>query len=140
MKKNTVRLTESQLHQVIKESVKKVLKEGFGDGHIERALQQLIDTYMDTNNEEESSAIDCFYYLWERAGYGNVKANYDTYDLNHSGIIFQDEEGKDVIIISPEMIYISPIFDYSNSTIELKKWNKCAIILQKEVINCIESV
>lgn len=29
--KNRVRLTESQLHRVIKESVKNVLKEGFGD-------------------------------------------------------------------------------------------------------------
>ncbi len=32
MKKNKVRLTEAQLHQVIKESVGKVLTEGFEDG------------------------------------------------------------------------------------------------------------
>ena len=31
MRKNRIRLTESQLHRVIKESVKRILKEGFED-------------------------------------------------------------------------------------------------------------
>ena len=31
MKNNRIRLTESQLNKVIKESIKQVLKEGFGD-------------------------------------------------------------------------------------------------------------
>ena len=33
MKKNRIRLTESQLHRVIKESVKRILKENEGENH-----------------------------------------------------------------------------------------------------------
>lgn len=45
MKKNNIRLTESQLHRVIKESVRKVLKEG-EEYSFEQALEQKIKEIM----------------------------------------------------------------------------------------------
>lgn len=46
MKRKHIRLTESDLHRIVKESVKKVLKEGLWDA-IERDNHQVYDMFVD---------------------------------------------------------------------------------------------
>ena len=57
MNKNRIRLTESQLHQVIKESVKRVLNESFGNPTYQddetqaRLKQDTIEMFSSLDNE-----------------------------------------------------------------------------------------
>ena len=52
MNKNRIRLTESQLHRVIKESVKNVLREGYQFGGYDVTEEELDDWWCGVSEEE----------------------------------------------------------------------------------------
>jgi hypothetical protein len=55
MKKNTIKLTESDLKRIISESVKRVLKEGTSDSHIYDTWEELKMTI------GAETMLDCIY-------------------------------------------------------------------------------
>ena len=61
MKKNRIRLTESQLHRVIKESVKKVLKENYGSlGTYYEQLKSYLLHRKDCVQQHHQNGVDTF--------------------------------------------------------------------------------
>ena len=132
--RKSVRLTESQLHNVIKEGVRKLLRELFGDGRIEASLQRMIDTFMDPQHNEESEACDSFYYIWEHAGgYSHVKVcgtNVCFYNVYLGGLAVE---------IGEKEIYINPKFEYSFDNKWFKQLTFYCKVFQKAIIDYIEN-
>ena len=134
IKRNSVRLTESQLHNVIKESVKKVLREAFGDGRVEASLQRMIDAFMDPDYEGESDACDYFYYIWEHAGdYGKVEVEGTNVCFYNQGL------GGLAVVVGEREICINPEFEYSFDEKWFKQITSYCKAFQKAIIDCIEN-
>jgi hypothetical protein len=112
MIKNTIRLTESDLHNIIKESVNKILREGVGieDSPVVRRIQELIDSANDAfHNAKEicddnrclmDKNEDVFYGL--RAdiyldGRGYVNIPFDNYEGTISIKVIKKLRGKIVL-------------------------------------------
>lgn len=64
MKKQIIRLTESDLHRIVKESVKKVLKEGIND-----KLQFITDIVKDLGQVQLSNKCGKYYALVDNGDY-----------------------------------------------------------------------
>lgn len=85
--KKVIRLTEGDIHRIVKESVKKVLKEGFGDGMIERELEKKLKI-LDSNG-----TIDKLFGGFYKCQPISFHAVYDSYDPDESGFVFNFKGG-----------------------------------------------
>ena len=94
--KKIIRLTEGDLHRIVKQSVKRVIKEGIGggkyavihttdypaDGRGHVSVYNSIDDFLKNGFEEEQVSD------FSRMNVGDVISTYDGYDIDgYSGII-----------------------------------------------------
>ena len=104
-KKNTIRLTESDLHKVIKESVMNVLKEGQG-------LDFFKDTYKDMANDEDFDLSDFLNY-WKHN-------RSDVKNFVKSGDAFTSDSNRVGDFYDPQ----NPLISYPGNRTGYKKINK----------------
>jgi hypothetical protein len=91
-----IKLTESQLHKVIKESVKKILRENFDDVTwiiVDKASDEIIGNYDSRWNTKEDAIDDAD----EKAQYGGA---YDVYEV-HNG----DYDENDIVYSTDDTDY-----------------------------------
>ncbi len=131
MKKQTIKLNESQLRNIIKESVKKIIKEGFGDSYVERAIKEMIEKaqYEPWLNE-----------LHELMGYGDIDVHYRYEDGDDSdepsGVYFHNF--GDTVIITPTSVFATEGYRLNPKVYE--KLKELAKPLQHKITEILNNI
>ncbi len=129
--KKVIRLTESDLHRIVKESVNKALNEAFGDGMVERALNKKLKQL--ESNGTLAKLFDGLYHCQPT----NYYATFDTYNPKECGFVFEFYGGV------CGYITLDGVYGFSNdhlSSDEYREFHKVASklipIIQKTIDNC----
>ena len=130
MNKKLIRLTESDLHKIVKESVNKVLNEAFGDGMIKRELNKKLKQL--ESNGTLGKLFDELY----RCPPTNYYATFDTYDPKECGFVFDFYDGSCGYITLGGVHGFSHDHISSDAYVEfLKAARKLIPIIQKTIDN-----
>lgn len=129
--KQTIKLNESQLRNIIKESIKDYLNEGFGDSYVERAIEEMI---------EKEKYEPWLYELRELMGYGDIDVHYRYEDGDDSdepsGVYFHNS--GDTVIITP-----TSVFATEGYRLDPKVYEKLKVLakpLQNKITEILNSI